>query len=229
VQETRHRFHRELSDLEHELLAEGDDAANAVALSVAALAHRDETLALQVVAGDDEVDRRYLAIEARILEVLALQTPVASDLRLVSAILHINLHLERIGDQAVNVAKTVLFTADLPHEDSIVVHLQEMGDIVTRMVRVAMDAFARRDLELCLQLPAMDDPVDLLNRNMYRQVLALGGGDPAALEWGIRMNVVARQLERVGDNAVDIAEQVGFLLTGEFREFTDASHGDDRA
>jgi phosphate transport system protein len=72
----------------------------------------------------------------------------------------------------------------------------------------------------------MDDPVDLLNRNMYRQVLALGGSDQSALEWGIRMNVVARQLERVGDNAVDIGEQVGFLLTGEFREFTDASHDD---
>ena len=226
MQETRHRFHQELTALEHELLAEGEEAASAVELAVQALAHRDEELAHRVVAQDDVIDRRYLDIEARILEVLALQTPVASDLRLVSAILHINLHLERIGDQAVNVAKAALFTSDLNHEDSIVLHVQEMGDLVTRMVRVAMDAFARRDLDQALRLPVMDDPVDQLNRNMYRRVLSIGVENPSALEWGIRMNVVARQLERVGDNAVDIAEQVSFLLTGEFREFTDASHDD---
>jgi phosphate transport system protein len=227
MQETRHRFHQDLSDLERELLAEGEDAANAVGSAVEALVHRDAELLQQVIDRDDEIDRRYLDIEGRILGVLALQTPVASDLRLVSAILHINLHLERIGDQAVNVAKSALATQDLPADDQILSHLQEMGDIVTRMVRVAMDAMARRDLEECLRLPEMDDPVDLINRNMYRQVLALAGGDPAALEWGIRMNVVARHLERVGDNAVDIGEQVGFLLTGEFREFTDASHDHD--
>ena len=93
------------------------------------------------------------------------------------------------------------------------------------MLRTAIDAFSRRDLQLALKLPLMDDPVDDLNRGMYRQVVALAN-DPAALEWGIRMNVVARALERVGDNAVDIGEQVAFLLTGQFREFTDASHPD---
>ena len=228
MQETRRRFHEDLSDLERVLLAEGEDAATAVERSVEALVHRDADLASLVVAGDDAIDGRYMEIEARILEVLALQTPVASDLRLVFAILHTNLHIERIGDQAVNVAKMAVAGADLPREESILAHLQEMGDIVTRMVRVALDAFSRRDLALCLELPAMDDPVDVLNRNMYRKVVALGGGDQAALEWGIRMNVVSRQLERVGDNAVDIGEQVGFLLTGEFREFTDASDPDDR-
>jgi phosphate transport system protein len=227
MQETRHRFHEELSDLEHELLAEGEDAAAAVGAAVEALVHRDMELARRVVERDDEIDRRYLDIEDRILNVLAMQTPVASDLRLVSAILHINLHLERIGDQAVNVAKMALAATELPADEQILSHLREMGDIVTRMVRVALDALARRDLDECLELPAMDDPVDIINRNMYRQVLALAGGDPAGLEWGIRMNVVARHLERVGDNAVDIGEQVGFLLTGEFREFTDASHDDD--
>jgi phosphate transport system protein len=224
---TRHRFHEALTSLERELVAEGEDAATSVGRAVDALVHRDSGLAEEVVNADDAIDRRYLDIEGSILEVLALQTPVASDLRLVSSILHVNLHLERIGDQAVNVAKMAIAAADLPRDELILSHLQEMGEVVTRMVRVAMDAFQRRDLELCLQLPAMDDPVDLINRNMYRQVLALGGGDPSALEWGIRMNVVARHLERVGDNAVDIGEQVGFLLTGEFREFTDASHDDD--
>ena len=226
MQGTRHRFHESLDHLERELVHEGEEAATSVERAVEALVHRDSSLAALVVEGDDVIDRRYLDIESNILEVLALQTPVASDLRLVSAILHVNLHLERIGDQAVNVAKMAIAAADLPRDEVILSHLEEMGEVVARMVRVAMDAFSRRDLELCLRLPAMDDPVDVINRNMYRQVLALGG-DSAALEWGIRMNVVARHLERVGDNAVDIGEQVGFLLTGEFREFTDASHDDD--
>jgi phosphate transport system protein len=98
-----------------------------------------------------------------------------------------------------------------------------MDDVVRPMIRVALEAFSHRDLELCLKLPEMDDPVDRLNLGMYEEVAALAA-DPAALDWGLRMNMVARQLERVGDHAVDIGEQVGFLLTGEFREFTDASH-----
>jgi phosphate transport system protein len=150
---------------------------------------------------------------------------VASDLLLVSVIQHTNLHLERIGDQGVNVAKISLATLELPTSQVILSHLAEMGDIVSRMTRTAIEAFERRDLELCLKLPEMDDPVDLLNRGMYLEVVKLAD-DPSLLEWGIQMNVVARQLERVGDNAVDIGEQVSFLLTGEFREFTDASHED---
>jgi phosphate transport system protein len=221
--ETRRRFHEELQALEREILELGDLAGRAVARSVDALARRDEGLAQEVIAGDDELDELYLDIERRILDLLARQTPVATDLRLVSVMMHINLHLERIGDMGVNIAKITLLTRDQPANDRIVAHLQEMADIVVRMLHTALDAFTRRDLELCLKLPRMDDPVDELNRGMYRDVVGLGG-DPARLEWGIRMNVVARQLERVGDHAVDIAEQVGFLLTGEFREFTDASH-----
>jgi phosphate transport system protein len=223
MQETRSRFHQELQDLQDQIAQEGELAARSVARSVHALVHRDAGLAHEVVEGDDEVDELYMDVERRVLDLLALQTPVATDLRLVSAILHINLHLERIGDQGVNVAKIALATMDLPRSEIILSHLQEMADTVTAMVRTAIDAFLRRDLELCMRLPLMDDPVDALNRGMYRQVVALAD-DPLRLEWGIRMNVVARQLERVGDNAVDVGEQVGFLLTGEFREFTDASH-----
>ena len=137
--------------------------------------------------------------------------------------LHINLHLERIGDQAVNIAKIYLSVKDSIGSQTVVSHIHEMGDIVRPMIRTAMEAFRARDLELCLKLPEMDDPVDRLNLGMYEEVAALRG-DPGELEWGLRMLVLARNLERVGDNAVDVAEQVGFLMTGEFREFTDASH-----
>jgi phosphate transport system protein len=160
------------------------------------------------------------------ISLLALQAPVAADLRLVSVIMHSALHLERIGDQAVNIAKIYLVTKDLPPSATIVQVIGEMGDIVVEMVRTAMDSLRRRDRELCLKLPSMDDPVDRLNRNMHFEVAKLAG-DQQALEWGMHMNLASRALERVGDNAVDIGEQVSFLLTGEFVEFTDASHPGD--
>jgi phosphate transport system protein len=221
--ETRSRFHAELSDLEASVVEMGGLAEEAVRGAVDALVRRDRVGVQTVIDGDDELDNSYLSIERRILDLFALQTPVASDLRLVSVIQHINLHLERVGDQAVNIAKITLATLELPTSRVILSHLAEMANVVGRMVRTAMEAFERRDLELCLKLPEMDDPVDLLNRGMYHEVVKLAD-DPSLLEWGIQMNVVARQLERVGDHAVDIGEQVSFLLTGEFREFTDASH-----
>jgi phosphate transport system protein len=217
------RLHEELESLELEVLAMGELSERAVGRAIDALVRRDEELAQQVIDADDEIDDRYLDVEHRTIELLALQTPVATDLRLLSAMLHINLHLERIGDQAVNIAKTFLSVRHLAGSDQVRSHIREMGDIVRPMIRTAMEAFRTRDLSLCLQLPEMDDPVDRLNLGMYQEIAALAD-DPAQLGWGLRMLVLARNLERVGDNAVDVAEQVGFLLTGEFREFTDASH-----
>jgi phosphate transport system protein len=219
----RSKFHDELEALEDEIVAEADLSESALSKAMEALVTRDDGLADLVVAEDDEVDLRYLDIERRILELLATQTPVASDLRLVSVIMHVNLHLERVGDMAVNIAKIAKATRTLPSNQTVLSHLEEMADVALRMLRTAISGLVQRDLEKCLSLPEMDDPIDQLNRGMYREVLALAG-DPETLEWGVQMHIVARQLERVGDHAVDIGEQVGFLLTGEFREFTDASH-----
>jgi phosphate transport system protein len=219
----RKGFHEDLAALELEVLSMGELAEGAIARGVEALVQRDADLAGVVIDADDDIDERYLDIEQRTLQSLALQTPVASDLRLLSAILHINMHLERIGDMGVNIAKIYLSVQELPSSPVILAHIQEMGDVVRPMIRTSLQAFRSRDLEMCLRLPEMDDPVDRLNLGMYREVLALAP-EPLVLEWGLRMNVVARQLERVGDHTVDIAEQVGFLITGEFREFTDASH-----
>jgi phosphate transport system protein len=219
----RPHFHEELEQMELRLLTLGELAGNAVQSAVEAVIEHDDDGAEKVVAGDDEIDRIYIELDSRLLSLLALQAPVAADLRLVSVIMHSSLHLERIGDQAVNVAKVYEVSADLPRNATIVEQIGEMGHIVVEMVRVAMDALRRRDLELCMRLPKMDDPVDRLNRNMHFEVAKLAG-DPQALEWGMHMNLAARALERVGDNAVDIGEQVSFLVSGEFREFTDASH-----
>jgi phosphate transport system protein len=219
----RPHFHEALEETELRLLTLGELAGNAVQSSVEALLEHDDAGAARVVAGDDEIDEIYLELDNRLLSLLALQAPVAADLRLVSVIMHSSLHLERIGDQAVNVAKMYQVTRDLPPNATILQQIGEMGHIVVEMVRVAMDALKRRDLELCMRLPKMDDPVDRLNRNMHFEVAKLAD-DPKALEWGMHMNLAARALERVGDNAVDIGEQVSFLVSGEFREFTDASH-----
>jgi phosphate transport system protein len=219
----RGQFHEELEKMELQLLTMGELAANAVRSAVDAVVEHDDDKASGVIEGDDEIDRLYLDVDSGTLSLLALQAPVAADLRLVSVILHCGLHIERIGDQAVNIAKIYLVTRELPGSSTVVRNIGEMGDIVVPMTRTAMDALRRRDLELCLKLPLMDDPVDRLNRNMHLEVMKLAD-DHQALDWGMHMNLVARALERVGDNAVDIGEQVGFLLTGEFREFTDASH-----
>jgi phosphate transport system protein len=222
-QQARRHFQEELTALEEDILKAGDLAERALARSMDALVQRDPGKAEEVVAADDELDEVYLSVERRWLEVMALQTPVASDLRLMSVILHVNFHLERIGDMAVNIAKMTQLTWHLPTNATILSHLQEMADVVRPMIRAAMEAFSSRDLELALRLPDMDEPVNRLNRGMYREVAACGQ-EHDLLEWAAAMMVVSRQLERVGDHAVDVAEQVAFLLTGEFREFTDASH-----
>ncbi len=221
--ETRKRFHDELAKLESDIVEMGELAERSIGLSVGALADRDDDIARSVIEHDDAIDEKYVSVEHTILQLFALQTPVASDLRLLATILHMNTHLERIGDQAVNIAKTYLSVSDLPGDPTVVSRLREMGDVCRSMIRTAMESFVRRDLDLCLKLPEMDDPVDRLNRTMYDEVAGFAA-DPVKLRWGLPMIIVARQLERVGDNAVDIAEQVNFLITGDFREFTDASH-----
>ena len=223
MREIRQRFHEELRALEGEVQQTGTQARLLLERALQALAHSDPAICDQVIRGDDEVDQLYLDVERRILGLFALQTPVASDLRLLTALLHINLHLERIADQAVNMAKITKLANGLPPNPTVLQHLGEMGAIALGMMGAAMAALARRDLDLARSLPEMDDPLDRLNRGMLQQVLA-ASDDRRMLEWGIRMYVVSRQIERIGDNAVDIAEQVAFLVTGEFREFTDASH-----
>ena len=220
---SRVSFHESLEQIEMNLLSMGELAGTSVHRSVEALVQHDDAEAQTVIDDDDTVDELYLKIDSDVLSVLALQSPVAADLRLISAIMHCNLHLERVGDQAVNVAKLYLRTKGESGSETMRQQLEEMGTLVVSMLRTAMEAFGRRDLDLAFKVPTMDDPVDRLNRATHLEALKLAD-DPRSLDWGLHMNMAARALERVGDNAVDIAEQVGFLLTGEFREFTDASH-----
>jgi phosphate transport system protein len=217
--EPRRHFHDELKTLEQELVLMAGMAERAVGKAVDALVTDDGALAEDVVAADADIDEKYLLIHQKWLETMALQTPVAIDLRLMSSVLHLLVTLERMGDQAVNIAKVVRSIEGHAREPMILEHLREMGDLVQPMVRTALEAFVQRDLGLALRLPEMDEPVNRLNRSMTQEV-ANCAPDQDVLEWAVPMLMVSRALERVGDQAVDIAEQVAFLLTGEFQEFT---------
>jgi phosphate transport system protein len=213
----------ELDQLEAAVQEEGDLVLRALRGALGALEHQDVELADEVIAFDDEVDEAYLAIEEGIQSLLARQTPVAVDLRTVLAILHVNLHLERMADYCVTVAKLTKLVAGVPADQTLVEAFDEMGARAEEMIRVALDSFAQRDVERAESLVELDELIDRANRRAVEQVIALGG-DEERREWGLRMIIVSRCLERIGDHAVDIGEQTAFLVTGEFREFTDASH-----
>ena len=149
-------------------------------------------------------------------------------LRLVLAILHDSIHLERVGDQSVTIAKLTKLSHGLERQHDLAGGLQEMGDRAEEMTRVALDAFANRDLAAAESLVDLDELIDRSNRRFVERVVEVVG-EPGLREWVLRMVIVSRTLERIGDHAVDIGEQVSYLLTAEFREFTDASHPEQRA
>ena len=214
---------QDLDQLEATVQEEGALVLRALRGALNALIQQDDELAGEVIAFDDEIDSRYFAIEEEIKSLLARQTPVAVDLRLVLATLHINLHLERMGDYCVTIAKLTKLGGKVEQDRSVVEAFEEMGARAEEMIRVALSSFAERDLERAESLVELDELIDRANRRVVQRVLELGGGSDRQ-EWGLRMIVVSRCLERIGDHAVDVGEQTAHLITGEFREFTDASH-----
>jgi phosphate transport system protein len=219
----RVEYQQSLDALEADLQELGAVVLRALRGALNALEAQDVELCDEVSAFDDEIDTRYHQIERSVALLLAQQGPVASDLRLVLAILHDSIHLERIGDQSVTIAKLTKLAADLEPGRELVEGLTEMGDRAEEMVRVALDSFSHRDIERAHSLPELDELIDRTNRRVAEKVLGMAE-TPGTQEWGLRMIVVSRCIERIGDNAVDIGEQTAFLVTGEFREFTDASH-----
>jgi phosphate transport system protein len=216
-------FQEELDQLEASLQEEGSLVLRALRGSLNALAQRDLELADEVIAFDDEIDRHYLRIEQEVELLLARQTPVAGDLRLVLALLHINLHLERMADYCVTIAKLTKLVADVEPDAALLQGLVEMGDRAEEMIRVALDSFANRDLTGAESLVDHDELIDRSNRRFVERVVEIVA-EPGLREWVLRMVIVSRTIERIGDHAVDVGEQTAYLLTAEFREFTDASH-----
>lgn len=216
-------FHEELDATEGRLLAEGAAVKHQLEKVVAALAERDPELGQAVIEGDDAVDALYIEIVERIHQLMALQAPVARDLRLLSALMHSNLHLERMGDLCVNIAKFVVAQHPYPSSSHIVTRLKDMGDRAAEMLDTVLNAFSQRSLEVVETLVTKDEALDRMNRGMLEDLKGFTQ-DEESFASAINLVLVARYLERFGDHCVDIGEQVAFLVTGVFREFTDASH-----
>jgi len=222
--DTRVHFQEELQRLEEQALGGLDMVVTALDRAIEALAHRDVELASMVINDDDRIDGRYLEVHQGLLSLMATQAPVAGDLRVVAALLHVIHHIERMGDQCVNIAKLIPLDGHEPPVDSeILDRINTMSKLVRSEVAQAKQCFSLRDAELAEDLVRQDAQVNKLNREIFQIALDIGA-DADRREWAMHMILVARSLERIGDNAVDIGEQTAFVVTGLFREFSDASH-----
>jgi len=222
--EARIEFHEQLRELEQETLATVDLCGTAVDQALEAVLQRDAELAVMVIEGDDRIDGRYLDVHQGILSLLARQNPVASDLRLVAALLHTIMHIERIGDLCVNIAKLVPLMGDAPDRSSeIMAKIEAAGAQARDQLKQAQIAFEQRNVDLAENLVSQDDVIDSLNRQIFQDAIDIGGADPHTREWAAHVMLIARYIERIGDHTVDIGEQIAFVISGEFREFTDAS------
>ncbi len=220
----RTHFQEELAKLETQALGGLDMVAEALDRALETIQRQDVELASMVIADDDRIDGRYLEVHQGILSLLALQAPVAGDLRIVAALLHAMKNIERMGDQCVNMAKLVpLAGHEPPSDERILADIQQMGEQARQQVIQCKQAFERRDVNLAQDLVRQDDKIDRLNRDVFHLALEIGD-DPDTREWAMHMTLIARCIERIGDNAVDIGEQTVFVVTGLFREFEDASH-----
>jgi phosphate transport system protein len=220
----RTHFQEELASLERMALGGLDMVVTALDRALETVQHQDIELANMVIADDDRIDGRYLEVHQGVLSLLALQAPVATDLRLVAALLHLVKHIERMGDQCVNMAKLVPLAGHEPPLDQRVLDIiRRMGAQARQQVIECKQAFAQRDVALAQDLVRQDDEIDRLNRDLFKLALEIGD-DPDRREWAMHMMLVGRCIERIGDNAVDVGEQTAFVVTGLFREFEDASH-----
>ena len=220
----RAEYLEELANLEASALGGLDLVNTALTRTLEAVEHQDVELAQLVVADDDRIDGRYLEVHQALITLLATQSPVATDLRLISSLLHVLKNIERMGDQCVNVCKVIPISGNEPPADEEMVRLiLSMGRHTKTLITQAKRAFEERDVEMAQDLVRQDDVVDNLNRDCFRLALEIGD-DADKREWAMTMLLAARAIERIGDNAVDIGEQVAFVVTGLFREFEDASH-----
>jgi phosphate transport system protein len=222
--EVRFEFHEQLRELEQETLSTIDLDGTALDQALEAVLQRDNELAVMVIEGDDRIDGRYLDVHQGILSLLARQNPVASDLRLVAALLHTIMHIERIGDLCVNIAKLVPLMGEPPAgAGEIMAKLEAAGSQARDQLKQAQLAFEQRNVKLAENLVSQDDVIDSLNRQIFQEAVEVGGSEPHTREWGAHAMLIARYIERIGDHTVDIGEQIAFVISGEFREFTDAS------
>jgi len=212
--DTNVHFHQELSSLEGKVLSMVDRAERMAGMAVDSVTSGDVELADRVIELDTGLDTTHFEVLSEWTTLMARFQPLGSDLRKMAILLQLNTTFERMGDQCVNIARVVKLNVGLPRVERISAQIREMGDLVRPMVRTAIDAYLRQDIDEVKALPLMDEPVDRLNAGIYREIIAVAG-DERLLEWAMRMMTVSRALERIGDQAVDFAENTAYLITGE--------------
>jgi phosphate transport system protein len=223
--EGRLHLRDEIRALEKHALSGMDIVADQIDRTLRVIVDRDFAMADMVIADDDRIDGRFLEVHQEILSLIARQAPVATDLRLLAALLDVIRRIERMGDQCVNICKVLLLSPEAPADDlQLTARLLDMGRKARSLSLESSRAFAQRDVASAERLAEVDDEIDALNREVFQIAVALAG-DPDAREWAMWMTQVARAIERIGDNAVDIGEETAFVASGVYREFEDASHG----
>jgi phosphate transport system protein len=218
MEETRHRFHEALKELEEKTLDGFELVIEQLDSALESVGSGDVELAATVVADDDRINRRYREIHEDALSLLARQTPVAGDLRLVAALLDIVRCIERMGDQCANIAKLVPLSGSEATTDAhILATIERMGELVRSQVSQAEEAFDTRDVALARDLVGRNGEVNRLDREVFMRAVEVGG-NLEVREWAMFMILVARCLERIAENTVFIAEQTVFVVIGLFRE-----------
>ena len=222
--EGRLHLRDDIRELEKRALGAMDIVADQIDRSLRVVVDHDLELADMVIADDDRIDGRFLEVHGDILSLIARQAPVATDLRLLAALLDVIRRIERMGDQCVNICKVLALAPVAPDDDlGLTERVLAMGRRARALSLESSKAFLARDVKTAERLAQVDDEIDELNRQVFQIAVALAG-DPDAREWAMRMTQVARAIERIGDNAVDIGEETAFVASGVYREFEDASH-----
>ncbi len=224
MQETRHKFRESLTELERDTLGGLEMVIEQLQRALESVSHQDVELAGIVIAEDERIDQRYLEVHRGVLSLLARQAPVAGDLRIAAALLHIIRCVERMGDQCANVAKLVRLSGyETPKDKQILDSIERMGQLARSQASQAKEAFATRDVAIAHELVRVHGELNRLNREIFNRAVDVGD-HLEVREWAMFMILVARCLERISGNTVDIAEQTVFVVTGLFREFGGEPH-----
>jgi len=209
----REQFRQELKAIHAEVVGILDTVTEATREGVNALITGDEDRAIKVIAGDAALDDRCAAVEERVIETIATQSPVARDLRLLQSLAYMAIRLERMADLATNIAKAAKRTAGRRGPQTLYDLIQAQGNLVSRVLDATREALDKRDLELARKLPELDEPIDHLYKQFFRELARLSNEED--IEWASQMVLASRYLERIADNSVDIGERIAYLITGE--------------
>ena len=204
------KFEQELADVKRRVMEMGALAEQMVAWSSDALVKRDRAIVAEVLAAEDKLDRFQIEIDSEAIRLITIYTPTAKDLRFLLMVVRINTELERIGDQAVNIAESVLILIPQPPLKPLI-DIPRMALIAENMIRDALDAFVKKDAELAREVLRRDDEVDELKDQVFRELLTYMMADPGTIQRALSLILISRNLERIGDHATNIAEDVIFI------------------